>query len=461
MEQQHITDILGSDYKDYARYVVFNRAIPSFVDGMKPVQRKALFCATKYAKAKAIKVSALSGYMLSEGDYHHGDTSAQEAICVMAQEFMMGMPYFDKDGQFGWLYDKTHGAPRYIKVKMSGWSHLIFQDEAELKIKFSDDGDKIEPEFYLPIIPMFLINGTNGIAVGYSTSSTNLNPLEVTCAVREYLKTGKLQNYNLTPFMNGHTGLWSWFREGFEHVAPWHRKSQNIITIDGLPICWTLAKYKGFLNQLIEQGQISKYVELSTCGKCVFDIHMNAQLIDNLIADNSVGRFFQLIYRLPKDNMVAVMPDTSIKKFDSPIQFIKEFVDFRLKYYVKRKQRLIRDTEYRIKYLQSLMRFIKLVINNEIDLRGKNRRTLEAELKELDIMVQVLNEHLYNLTEDNIKKHEAEIARLLKELDRIQKQTERDMYLADIDSLLVHIKKFYHQEDILNVNNERINRITV
>lgn len=460
MEQLTITDFLNTDYKAYARTVATDRAIPHFADGLKPVQRKALACAIANCSNRTIQIEALAGKVQGDWGYHHGPASAAGAITVMAQQFQQGMPYLDTVSQVGWLHDKRAGAPRYVSVKLSGWSKLILLDESEYDFNYDENtGSKIEPKHYLPILPMMLINGTNGIAVGYSSGFTNRNPLEVALCVQEYLKTGKLPDYQLTPFVHGHTGLWSYWNGAFESCAPWHRKNATILSIDGLPMNWQLDDYRGKLNSLQELGIIKRWDDLSTKGKCNFDIHMTETALNDLIADNAVPHMFELIYRLPKDNLTCVMPDKSLKRFEDPLSFIKQFVDWRLTYYVRRKQRLIRDIQSNIAYLDSLVRFIQLVLDNRIVLKGKNRKTLEAELSELSILPAVLNEHLYNLTDDNLAKHTAEIRRLTIELDKISKTEPRTMYEHDIANLLTHLRKFYHIEDVLNIKQELLIRI--
>jgi len=457
---QAISDLLNTDYKSYARYVATERAIPHFADGFKPVQRKAFACAVANVSNRTMAIEALAGKVQGDWGYHHGPSSAAGAITVMAQPFQQGMPYLDTVSQVGWLHDKRPGAPRYVSVKLSGWSKLIMLDEAEYTYNYDENtGARIEPKHYLPILPMMLINGTNGIAVGYSSGFVNRNPLEVALCVKEYLTTGKLADYQLTPFVNGHTAIWSYWNGGFESCAPWHRKNTTVLCIDGLPMNWQLDGYRGYLYRLQEAGAIKRFDDISTKGKCCFEIHMTEAALNDIIANNAVAQMFDLIYRVPKDNLTCVMPDRSLKRYYDITEFIRNFVDWRMTYYVKRKARLLQDIRARIDYLTSLIRFIMLVLDSQIVLKGKNRRTLEQELKELGIIPAVLNEHLYNLTEDNIDKHRKEIAKLTKDLAAIEATTERDMYIRDVDNVLVHLRKYYHIEEVLNIKQEHLLRI--
>lgn len=458
--QQNITDFLNTEYREYARHVVEGRAIPHFADGLKVSQRKALTAAIRFCKDRAMKVSALAGKCMADIEYDHGDSSIQGAITNMAKEYEQALPYLDRVGQFGWLYNKVAGAPRYISVKLSGWSQLLLKDDAELKYNFhSDTGEKIEPKYYLPILPMLLINGTNGIAVGYSSSFVNRNPLEVALACREYLATGKLNDYKLTPYINGHTGIWSYWNGQFEHCGPWHRKNTTVLSIDGLPMNTTLEKYRGYLNSLQEQGLIRRWYDLSSKGTTVFEVHMTQSALDQLIADNAVAAMFRLIYRLPQDNLTCVMPDNSIKRFGNPLEVVKEFVDFRLKFYFNRKKRLIDEIKDSIVYYESLIKFIDMVNAGEIVFKGVTKQQLNEICDANQIVRQVLNVPVYNLTEDHKQKHLRELARLNKALHDIENTSEQQMYLNDIDEIIGHLRKFYTIEPVLNIKQEYLLRL--
>jgi DNA topoisomerase-2 len=458
-EKQTISDFLNIYYKAYARYCVESRAIPHFTDGLKPVQRKALAAAMRYCNDRRMNVSALGGQTKGNMDYRHGDTSVQGAIIVMAQEFMQGMPYLERHGQFGSLYIPQPGAARYIYVQLSGWSKLVMRDEAELQYNLHEDtGEKVEPKYYLPIIPMMLINGTDGIAVGFATSFANYNPLEVATVTLECVKNGTIPEYNLTPFVHGHTGLWSYWNGKFEHVAPWHRKNTTVLSIDGLPIDTTIEKYKGYLNVLIEQGHIKRYDDLCSKDRVLFEIHMTQNYLDQLIAENGVAGLFHLIYRLPTDNLTCVMPNNAIKRFSSPCQFIREFVDFRLKFYVKRKKRMLRDIGKRIDYLCSLVKFIELVNDGTIVFKGKNKKELEQECIAWHIDPTVVHVQIYNLTDGEKAKHQNEVIKLQNEYEKIQATTERQMYINDLEELLMHIRKYYKVEPVINLKQEYLLR---
>jgi DNA gyrase/topoisomerase IV subunit A len=210
---------------------------------------------------------------------------------------------------------------------------------------------------------------------------------------------------------------------------------------------------------MIDDGHVIKWSNRTAKEQIHFDVIMNPAFIDQLEHDNQTGRFFGLIYRLPQDNLTVVMPTGDIRRFDSPIEYIKEFVNFRLTYYTRRKVRRLRELQDRIDFLNDLVRFIYLVINQELDFRGKTKKMLEAELALINIRAQVLDINVYQLTADHIAKHTKEIEQLTNELNWLQNTPERELYLIDLKVIKTEIAKHYHSEFVLNLKNEKLIRI--
>ena len=175
MTEKTISDFLANEYKEFAMYVVEGRAIPSVIDGFKPSQRKIIHVANQIWKTggeKTLKVFQLSGKVASDCFYHHGDASLSNAIITMAQKFKNNASLLEEDGQFGSLRSPQAGAPRYIGTKLSDNFRLIYKDFELLEHK-EEEGESIEPKFFLPIVPTVLLNGSSGIAVGFASNVLN------------------------------------------------------------------------------------------------------------------------------------------------------------------------------------------------------------------------------------------------------------------------------------------------
>ncbi|MBT6072286.1 MAG: DNA topoisomerase, partial [Euryarchaeota archaeon] len=159
----NVTQLIDNQYKDYSKYVLYSRAIPHLIDGLKPSQRKILYTALKTAKNGRIKTASLSGNTISTANYHHGDASLNEAITKMVQSHSNNISLLQGEGSFGSRLVPDAAAPRYTYVKMSDNFDKFFADT--MVADRAIDPEDPEPAFYLPIIPWVLVNGVKGIAV--------------------------------------------------------------------------------------------------------------------------------------------------------------------------------------------------------------------------------------------------------------------------------------------------------
>ena len=188
-------------YKDFIdkELILFSRydntrSIPCVVDGLKPSQRKVLFGAFKRKLYSEIKVIQFSGFVSEHAAYHHGEQSLNSTIIGMAQDFVgsNNINYLVPNGQFGTrlLGGKDAASPRYIYTLLSKITRMIFKEEDDFLCRYLvDEGQSIEPEYYLPILPMVLVNGSEGIGTGYSTTIPNYNPIDIVNYIKAKLNS--------------------------------------------------------------------------------------------------------------------------------------------------------------------------------------------------------------------------------------------------------------------------------
>jgi len=147
------------------------RSIPSVVDGLKPGQRKVLFACFKRKLIKEIKVSQLAGYVSEHTHYQHGEQSLATTIIALAQNFVgsNNVNLLEPIGNFGTRIagGKDASSPRYVNTMLSPLARALFPalDDALLEHNV-EDGDRIEPVWYAPVLPLILINGSDGIGTG-------------------------------------------------------------------------------------------------------------------------------------------------------------------------------------------------------------------------------------------------------------------------------------------------------
>lgn len=144
------------------------------MDGLKPSQRKILYSCFKRNLVKEIKVAQLAGYVAEHSSYHHGEASLCQTIVNMAQNFIgsKNINLLQPIGQFGSRHQggKEAASPRYIYTCLSKITRLVFKEEDDHVLNYlEDEGMKIEPNYYAPIVPNILVNGAEGIGTGWST----------------------------------------------------------------------------------------------------------------------------------------------------------------------------------------------------------------------------------------------------------------------------------------------------
>ena len=192
-------------YLEYAMSVVKGRALPAVQDGQKPVQRRILFAMKDMGLvhgAKPVKSARVVGEIL--GKYHpHGDSSAYEAMVRMAQDFTLRYPLIDGVGNFGSRDGDGAAAMRYTEARLTPLAELLLSEINQGTVDFvpNYDGAFDEPVSLPARLPMVLLNGASGIAVGMATEIPSHNLNEVTQAAVALLKKPSLQLTDLMDFI--------------------------------------------------------------------------------------------------------------------------------------------------------------------------------------------------------------------------------------------------------------------
>lgn len=194
-------------YLDYAVSVVKGRALPDVGDGQKPVQRRILFAMSEMglkAGSRPVKSARVVGDVL--GKFHpHGDQAAYDAMVRMAQNFSLRYPLIDGQGNFGSRDGDGAAAMRYTEARLTPIAELLLDELGEGTVKFvpNYDGSQQEPQLLPARLPMMLLNGASGIAVGMATEIPSHNLTEVAHACVSLLKNPKLSMDELVRIIPG------------------------------------------------------------------------------------------------------------------------------------------------------------------------------------------------------------------------------------------------------------------
>ena len=202
------SEVMQKSFIDYAMSVIISRAIPDVRDGLKPVQRRTLYdmheLGIKYDKPYRKSARIVGDTM---GKYHpHGDSSIYEALVVMTQEFKKGLPLVDGHGNFGNIEGDGAAAMRYTEARLQKITQEAYLADLDKDVvDFGPNFDETEKEpLVLPVkIPNILINGSEGIAVGMTTSIPPHNLAEVIDATKAYMQDENISTRELMRYIKG------------------------------------------------------------------------------------------------------------------------------------------------------------------------------------------------------------------------------------------------------------------
>ena len=441
MTEKTITEFLSVEYKDFAMYSIEGRAIPSCIDGFKPSQRKVIHVANQIWKTgneKVLKIFQLSGKVASDVFYHHGDASLNSAIINMAQKFKNNAPLLEEDGQFGSLRSPQAGAPRYIGTKLSDNFRLMYKDFDLLNYK-EEEGEKIEPEFFLPIIPTVLINGSSGIAVGFATNILNRDVKSVTDSCIKVLTEKKIEE--IAPSLREFTGD---FVQDTENHKRWiirgkiERLNTSTVKITELPPSMTFEKYEDLLDKLCETKEIVSYDD--NCKDSIEYIIKFTRSDLEKATDEKLIKMFKL-EEASTEIFSTLDENGKLKIFETTSEIIEYFVTFRLSYYHKRKEFMLAKMNHDLKILSNRGRFIKAILDEKLKINNVSKTLIiegivEMNLDKIDDSYDyLLRMPIYSLTKELFEKLKEDFTTKKGEIKKLEETDPKDMYLDDLNDL--------------------------
>jgi len=202
-----LADFAERAYLEYAISVVKGRALPDVCDGQKPVQRRILYAMNELAlsaSAKPRKSAAVVGDVL--GKLHpHGDQSVYDALVRMAQDFSLRYPLVDGHGNFGSRDGDGAAAMRYTEARLTPIAQLLLEeiDQGTVDFQPNYDGSTKEPKLLPARLPILLLNGSSGIAVGMATEIPSHNLCEVAKAAVAMVRNPDISHQELMAFVPG------------------------------------------------------------------------------------------------------------------------------------------------------------------------------------------------------------------------------------------------------------------
>lgn len=497
-EKINYSDFVHKELVHFAKYDVL-RAIPSMVDGFKPTQRKIIFCCFKRGLKSDVKVAQLAGYVSEHSAYHHGESSLQGTIVTMAQDYVgsNNVNLLTPSGQFGTRLQggKDAASARYIYTRLEPVTRMIFHPDDDALLEYQDEeGQSIEPTWYIPVIPMALVNGAEGIGTGWSSSLPNFNPRDIIANLKKFIRKKPMDA--LVPFYKGFKGSISEYdadaaTQGYQATGVVERTDDGF-EITELPIRKWTQDYKEFLQGMVEDekgAKLQDFTEHHTESTVHFAINATkAQAAALEKVEGGLEKSFKLRSGLSTNNMVFFDKDGKIKRYETNLEMLEAWANLRLEYYGKRKTYLVGKLEREKDILSEKARFIRMVIKGEIqignrkkaqlivDLRSKNFRPMR-ETKEGPALVALevakagvddgddakgfnylLSMPIWSLTKERVEALEKELAEKKQDLDKLVATKIEDIWERDLNAVLKELDVMEQNEDERRKEDARLRK---
>jgi DNA topoisomerase-2 len=457
-EKVSYSDFVNKELIHFSKYDC-ERSIPNMMDGLKISLRKILYSSFKKNLTSEIKVAQFSGYVSEQSGYHHGEASLNAAIVGMAQDYVgsNNINLLMPNGQFGTRLQggKDSASERYIFTQLNKITRYIYRKEDDAILEYlEDDGYPIEPMFYVPIVPMILVNGGKGIGTGFSTDILSYSIDNVITYLKNKLANTLTDNIEFQPYYKGFIGKCE-KQDGKKYIVKgiYQKIKNNKVRVTELPIGYWTDDFKQHIENLMEVDKNKKskafvkdYNDMSTDTTVDIEITMNEPINEAVDGSNLYNNFektMKLYSTLSTNNMHLFNENEKLVKFDKEKDIIEAYYPVRLKYYQKRKEYMIQSLKKDLCLLSNKAKYIQSILNDEIDLRKKKKNDILKLLKEQKYdTVDNDNDYKYLLKMPMDSVSEENVERLMK--DKNNKQTEltileattiENMWLNELDEL--------------------------
>jgi DNA topoisomerase-2 len=434
IKQLGISEFIHKDLVNFS-LADLKRSIAHVADGLKPSQRKVMYSCFQKNLKDEMKVAQLAAYVAEKSAYHHGEVSLAETIVKLANDYTgsNNINLLEPCGQFGTrlMGGKDASQTRYIFTKLSKEARTIFDPrDDDILTYLDDDGRSIEPEYYMPTLPMVLVNGSEGIGTGFSCYVPPFNPEDIKTNILSATRGQGMTK--MTPWFRGFKGTIqkqdddSWVTRGV-----WTTIGKTIKVSELPPGRWT-QDYKEHLDTLVEKKIIGSFTNNSTTENVDFVIqdYSGKELVKDLKLEKTIRC----------SNMHLFHPTKGICKYESAEDILQDFINLRVEHYVKRKARLLEITKRKAELCSRRAQFVKRVIDGDIVVFKRKKQDLEEELSAMfpkvdDSFDYLLHTKTVDYTEERVAALFKEWEDLNEEVKRLQATGYLDMWKTDIKKL--------------------------
>ena len=436
-----LTEFFNTDYVDQASYDNL-RKIGSLVDGQKNASRKILYTILEKNVKQEIKVSQLGSKVAEFAEYLHG--SLENVIVGLCQDYAgtNNLPLLQKKGNFGTRFSNEASATRYIYCYGTDHFFNLFKKEDTAILKHqSFEGEKIEPMFYVPTLPILLINGSDGVSSGFAQKILPRKLSEIKKYILNRI-SNKRNRVNLTPFYVGFNGS---VVKG-EKDSQWkirgiaEKTAQNKVLITELPIGYDLKGYLKVLDLLEDKKIIQSYRDLSENDTFKFEVTIPSKSLKSL-NDDELLQTLKLV-KTVTENYTVIDENNKIKVFSDVESILDHYIRVKLGYMQLRKDHLIESLTENIKLDFSKFLFIKMVTDETLIINKRSKKDIVSELDTIENIINkddsvdgydyLLNMPIVTLTIERMQKLENDIKLKKSQLDELKITSPEKLWEGEI-----------------------------
>lgn len=443
------------------------RAIPHVMDGFKESQRKIFWAACNRSNSE-VKVEIFAGAVSDVSSYHHGATSLAGAIVGMAQNYTgsNNLNLLQPIGQFGTRIagGKDSASTRYIFTKLDPVSRAIFPaaDDAVLQYHV-DEGNAIEPHYYVPVIPMNLVNGTDGISIGWSSRIPTFDPLVLLEVIERYLATDTWDFAPLlVPWTRGFKGTYVAVNVDelkFDTVGIIQMVGTKTLEITELPVGKWTDPYISFARQhtLTKSGNPpDNVINLSTETTVHIQIVLHRDVAAQYAAKQAQLSDADFTALLVKDwkltSTVWMNPKTAIllDRHGCPKSFtVQDILEVhaaaRLDLYETRKRYLLDAYRAEMPVWTRKVRFLQCLLDDTLVVRKRPLADIQASMTDLEFPAsthaELLKLPLSIQTAETVELWTQKLNQIEAAIVKLEAQTAKELWSIDLSVLKTAIEK--------------------
>ena len=434
-----LEDFFGEEYIDFSVYDNV-RKLSSYIDGQKNASRKIVHTVLQQNIDKFTKVSNLGPKVQDYAQYLHG--SLEGTIVNMTANYVgsgNNVPLLEGDGNFGSAFINDAAATRYIFARMAPILKQLYVKDDFVNLQHQNfEGAKIEPRYYVPTLPMLAINGSDGVSIGYAQKILPRKPKEILKWVKQRA-TGERITANLTPHWEGMSCK---VNKGeskvqWEITGSFVRNTKHRITINSLPVGYTLKQYQAVLEKLVDDKVIKDYDDLSDNDVFEFEIQVDRAFGER--TDEWIMTKLKLIKKV-SENFTCIDEDNKIVIFNNIKELLEAWYQVRIEYNSLRKKHLLASMQEEMDYTNARAKFIQGVVEEAIELRNTKEIAVIAQAEAYDSVLEgrvkgFLGLPMRSLTTEEIAKLRAKAKDLKSQIKEYTKKTFENILQEDLDNI--------------------------